>query len=84
VNAEDEAKTGPLVSLPGAAERLKLFQADLSEEGAFDSAVEGCEGVFDVASPMDFTKLSEVLIMHKFILTSDLLRDLTKYKFIHI
>jgi len=47
------------VSLPGAAERLKLFQADLSEEGAFDSAVEGCEGVFDVASPMDFTKLSE-------------------------
>jgi bifunctional dihydroflavonol 4-reductase/flavanone 4-reductase len=61
VNAEDEAKTGPLLSLPGAAERLKLFQADLSKEDAFDSAVEGCEGVFDVASPMDFSKLSEVL-----------------------
>jgi bifunctional dihydroflavonol 4-reductase/flavanone 4-reductase len=58
-NPKDEAKTGPLLSLPGAAERLKLFQADLSEEGAFDSAVEGCEGVFDVASPMDFSKLSE-------------------------
>jgi bifunctional dihydroflavonol 4-reductase/flavanone 4-reductase len=53
------AKIGPLLSLPGAAERLKLFRADLSEEGTFDSAVEGCEGVFHVASPMDFSKLSE-------------------------
>jgi bifunctional dihydroflavonol 4-reductase/flavanone 4-reductase len=58
-NPKDEAKTGPLLSLPGAAERLKLFQADLCEEDAFDSAVEGCEGVFHVASPMDFSKLSE-------------------------
>ena len=71
MNAEDEAKTGPLVSLPGAAERLKLFQADLSEEGAFDSAVEGCEGVFHVASPMDFSKLSEVLINHKIYICRD-------------
>jgi hypothetical protein len=61
VNAEDEAKIGPLLSLPGAAERLKLFQADLSKEDAFDSAVEGFEGVFDVASPMDFSKISDVL-----------------------
>jgi bifunctional dihydroflavonol 4-reductase/flavanone 4-reductase len=58
-NQKNEAKTGPLLSLPGAAERLKIFQADLCEEGAFDSAVEGCEGVFHVASPMDFSKLSE-------------------------
>eukprot|EP00253_Pinus_taeda_P001906 PITA_01906 len=58
-NPNDKAKTGPLLSLPGAAERLKLFQADLTEEGAFDSAVEGCQGVFDLASPMDFSKPSE-------------------------
>lgn len=58
-NPNDKAKTGHLLSLPGAADRLKLFQADLSEEGAFDSAVEGCDGVFDVASPMDFSKPSE-------------------------
>ena len=72
MHADNKAQTGPLLSLPGAAERLKLFQADLSEEGAFDSAVEGCDGVFDVASPMDFSKPSEVLIMHSFLLTSDL------------
>jgi len=58
-NPNDKAKTGPLLSLPGAAERLKLFQADLSEEHAFDSAVESCQGVFHVASPMDFSKPSE-------------------------
>lgn len=58
-NPKSEAQTGPLLSLPGAAERLKLFQAELSEEGSFDSAVEGCEGMFHVASPMDFSKTSE-------------------------
>ncbi|XP_059074473.1 putative anthocyanidin reductase [Cryptomeria japonica] len=52
----DETKSGPLLKLPGAEERLKLFKADLCLEGSFDSAVEGCHGVFHVASPMDFTK----------------------------
>eukprot|EP01018_Ginkgo_biloba_P035199 Gb_09085 [translate_table: standard] len=52
----NQAKTGHLLSLPGAKESLKLFKADLSEEGSFDSAVTGCEGVFHVASPMDFSK----------------------------
>lgn len=56
---KNEEKIGPLLSLTGAAERLRLFEADLSEEGSFDSAVEGCHGVFHVASPMDFSKNSE-------------------------
>ncbi|XP_057864109.1 putative anthocyanidin reductase [Cryptomeria japonica] len=52
----DETKSGPLLKLVGAEERLKLFKADLCLEGSFDSVVEGCHGVFHVASPMDFTK----------------------------
>ncbi|XP_059076790.1 phenylacetaldehyde reductase-like [Cryptomeria japonica] len=45
----DEKKSSPLLDLSGAEDRLKLFQADLLKEGSFDSAVEGCEGVFHVA-----------------------------------
>ncbi|XP_057864113.2 putative anthocyanidin reductase isoform X2 [Cryptomeria japonica] len=55
-NPGDGTKSGPLLELRGARERLKLFKADLCLEGSFDSAVEGCHGVFHVASPMDFTK----------------------------
>ncbi|KAJ9685242.1 hypothetical protein PVL29_017319 [Vitis rotundifolia] len=35
-----------------AKERLRLFKANLLEEGSFDSIVEGCEGVFHTASPV--------------------------------
>ncbi|CAJ1955290.1 unnamed protein product [Sphenostylis stenocarpa] len=41
-----------LWSLEGATERLQLVQADLMEEGSFDNAIMGCEGVFHVASPV--------------------------------
>lgn len=51
-NPENGAKMEPLLALPGAAERLRLFKADLCEEGTFNSAVEGCDGVFHLASPM--------------------------------
>jgi hypothetical protein len=47
-------KTKPLLDLPGAKERLSIWKADLSEEGSFDEAIEGCTGVFHVATPMDF------------------------------
>jgi hypothetical protein len=40
-----------LLVFDGAKERLQLFKADLLEEGAFDSVVHGCEGVFHTASP---------------------------------
>ncbi|CAN6584505.1 unnamed protein product [Malus baccata var. baccata] len=43
-----------LTSLPGAAERLKIFTADLSNPDSFCAAVEGCMGVFHVATPVDF------------------------------
>ncbi|KIZ02870.1 heme peroxidase-related protein [Monoraphidium neglectum] len=40
-----------LASLPGAAERLKLFKADLLQEGCFDEALVGCSAVMHTASP---------------------------------
>ncbi|KAK7264043.1 hypothetical protein RJT34_31646 [Clitoria ternatea] len=43
-----------LLNLDGAKERLHLFKADLLEEGSFDSAVNGCHGVFHTASPVRF------------------------------
>ncbi|KAL0550813.1 hypothetical protein IC582_009877 [Cucumis melo] len=50
-NPADPIKTAHLLSLDGAAERLHLFKANLLEEGSFDSAIEGCQGVFHTASP---------------------------------
>ncbi|KAK4278711.1 hypothetical protein QN277_016519 [Acacia crassicarpa] len=48
----DSKKVQHLLELEGARERLSLMKADLLEEGSFDSAVEGCEGVFHTASPV--------------------------------
>lgn len=47
----DSKKTGCLLKLPGAAERLKLFKADLLDEGSFDEACKGAAVVFHTASP---------------------------------
>ncbi|XP_012485377.2 LOW QUALITY PROTEIN: phenylacetaldehyde reductase [Gossypium raimondii] len=49
----DPRKTQHLLALEGAEDRLKLFKANLLEEGSYDSAVEGCEGVFHTASPFN-------------------------------
>ncbi|XP_047327138.1 phenylacetaldehyde reductase-like [Impatiens glandulifera] len=51
----DPLKTKHLVELDGAKERLKLFKANLTEDCSFDEAIEGCHGVFHVASPCTFT-----------------------------
>ncbi|KAM2065543.1 hypothetical protein ACFX16_028798 [Malus domestica] len=48
----DPKKTEHLLSLDGAKERLHLFKADILEEGAFDTVVDGCQGVFHTASPV--------------------------------
>ncbi|KAF3776096.1 Cinnamoyl-CoA reductase 1 [Nymphaea thermarum] len=48
---DDPKKVEHLLALEGASERLHLFKADLHEEGAFDPAVNGCEGVFHIATP---------------------------------
>ncbi|KAI5673668.1 hypothetical protein M9H77_14032 [Catharanthus roseus] len=47
----DTKKTAHLLALDGARERLHLFKANLLEEGSFDAAIDGCEGVFHTASP---------------------------------
>ncbi|GMH30458.1 hypothetical protein Nepgr_032301 [Nepenthes gracilis] len=48
----DPRKTKHLLALDGANKRLQLFKANLLEDGSFDSAVDGCEGVFHTASPV--------------------------------
>ncbi|CAI8608382.1 unnamed protein product [Vicia faba] len=47
-------KVDHLIKIDGAKERLQLFKADLLEQGSFDSAIEGCDGVFHTASPARF------------------------------
>ncbi|XP_042520746.1 dihydroflavonol 4-reductase-like [Macadamia integrifolia] len=47
-------KVKHLLDLPHAETRLKLWKADLVDEGSFDGAIQGCTGVFHVATPMDF------------------------------
>ncbi|KAL0349366.1 UNVERIFIED_CONTAM: Cinnamoyl-CoA reductase 1 [Sesamum angustifolium] len=48
----DPSKVAHLKALEGAKERLRLFQANLTEEGSFDAAIDGCDGVFHTASPV--------------------------------
>ncbi|KAM0048119.1 putative 3-beta hydroxysteroid dehydrogenase/isomerase, NAD(P)-binding domain superfamily [Helianthus debilis subsp. tardiflorus] len=48
----DPNKTQHLLALDGAKERLSLFEANLTVEGSFDSAVDGCLCVFHTASPV--------------------------------
>ncbi|XP_078446339.1 dihydroflavonol 4-reductase-like [Wolffia australiana] len=43
-----------LLDLPDAEKRLTLWKADLAEEGSFDDPIQGCDGVFHVATPTDF------------------------------
>lgn len=54
MNAANERKVKPLLELPESDERLTIWKADLDAEGSFDEVVKGCEGVFHVATPMDF------------------------------
>ncbi|KAL8268622.1 hypothetical protein R6Q59_002420 [Mikania micrantha] len=52
---DDPKKTQHLLDLDGAKERLSLFEANLTVEGSFDTAVNGCECVFHTASPVLFS-----------------------------
>ncbi|RHY57576.1 hypothetical protein DYB30_010706, partial [Aphanomyces astaci] len=51
----NEPKVAHLKALPGAAERLTLFAADLLQEGSFDEAIHGAEVVLHTASPFFLT-----------------------------
>ncbi|KAH9774406.1 Epimerase domain-containing protein [Citrus sinensis] len=52
VRDPNSPRTKHFGELEGTKERLHLFKANLLEEGSFDSAVDGCVGVFHVASPV--------------------------------
>ncbi|PIA53486.1 hypothetical protein AQUCO_00900229v1 [Aquilegia coerulea] len=54
LDLNDFRNTEHLYKLPGASQRLHLFEANLLDEGAFDPIVDGCEGVFHTASPCYF------------------------------
>ncbi|KAI4320975.1 hypothetical protein MLD38_034402 [Melastoma candidum] len=47
-------KVKHLLDLPKAKTHMTLWKADLNDEGSFDEAIQGCKGVFHVATPMDF------------------------------
>nr|AAR01565.1 dihydroflavonol/flavonone-4-reductase like protein [Sinningia cardinalis] len=47
-------KVKHLLELPGAKTNLTLWKADMTVNGSFDEAIQGCQGVFHVATPMDF------------------------------
>ncbi|XP_016541620.1 putative anthocyanidin reductase isoform X2 [Capsicum annuum] len=47
-------KSSHLLKLAEGSDRLRLFKADLREEGSFDEAVRSCSGLFHVAAPMEF------------------------------
>ncbi|XP_026448234.1 anthocyanidin reductase ((2S)-flavan-3-ol-forming)-like isoform X2 [Papaver somniferum] len=55
-NPEDEQKVAHLLKLVEDHEHgdLKIFQADLTNEGSFDDAISGCSIVFHVATPVHF------------------------------
>ncbi|KAH7849520.1 hypothetical protein Vadar_019036 [Vaccinium darrowii] len=48
-------KVKHLLDLPKAETHLSLWKADLMEEGSFDDAIQGCAGVFHVATPMELS-----------------------------
>ncbi|KAJ7962199.1 Dihydroflavonol-4-reductase [Quillaja saponaria] len=53
-NPEHEKDLSFLTSLPGASQNLQIFSADLENPESFGAAIEGCTGVFLVATPVDF------------------------------
>ncbi|XWS77208.1 hypothetical protein CRYUN_Cryun01aG0241900 [Craigia yunnanensis] len=52
VDPDNKRDINFLTNLPGAAEKLKIFNADLSNPDSFDAAIDGCKGVLHVATPV--------------------------------
>ncbi|KAL9819000.1 putative dihydroflavanol 4-reductase [Arabidopsis thaliana] len=48
-------------------ERLRLFRADLRDDGSFDDAVKGCDGVFHVAASMEFDISSDHVNLESYV-----------------
>ncbi|GMP42973.1 hypothetical protein CsSME_00012525 [Camellia sinensis var. sinensis] len=53
-NPDSKKDLSHLTNLPGASEKLQIFNADLALLESFDEAIQGCIGVFHVAYPIDF------------------------------
>ncbi|XP_065854338.1 vestitone reductase-like [Euphorbia lathyris] len=51
---EHKRDVGFLTNLPEAKKKLKIYEADMNEPESFKPAIEGCIGVFHVATPVDF------------------------------
>ncbi|XP_059599157.1 vestitone reductase-like [Vitis vinifera] len=52
-------KVGLLQSLPNADTRLRLFKADIYNPDEFEQAIQGCEFVFHVATPLQHIEDSQ-------------------------
>ncbi|XP_010267828.1 PREDICTED: anthocyanidin reductase-like isoform X2 [Nelumbo nucifera] len=50
---ENQKKVSHLLELQNLGD-LKIFRADLTDEGSFDAAISGCDFVFHVATPVHF------------------------------
>ncbi|RVW94713.1 Dihydroflavonol 4-reductase [Vitis vinifera] len=51
-------KAAHLLPSWSSCDRLRLFKADLLNEGSFDEAVKGCNGVYHVAASMEFNVMA--------------------------
>ena len=53
LDADNPKKTSHLLALQPLGE-IKIFGADLTDEGSFDAPIAGCDLVFHVATPVNF------------------------------
>ncbi|KAF7826002.1 vestitone reductase-like isoform X2 [Senna tora] len=53
-NPEHKKDVSFLTNLAGASQKLEIMKADLRNPESFKEAIEGCIGVFHVATPVDF------------------------------
>ena len=51
--ADNEKKVSHLIALKDLGD-LKIFGADLTDEGSFDAPIAGCDLVFHLATPVHF------------------------------
>nr|XP_017249927.1 PREDICTED: dihydroflavonol-4-reductase-like [Daucus carota subsp. sativus] len=49
----NQKKVKHLLELANASTHLSLWKAELAEEGGYDDAIQGCQGVFHVAAPVE-------------------------------
>lgn len=65
--AEDEKETNHLEALEGADSRLRLFQIDLLDYDSLAAAINGCAGVFHLASPCSVDQVHDPQVCAAFL-----------------